>query len=877
AAEADVRAALRQERAKAALLIAIADIGGAWSLEQVTAALTRFADASLDLALDWLLAEAHRAGRTKLPDPANPSRGSGYVVLAMGKHGAFELNYSSDIDLIVFFDADADVLSSGVEPATFYVRLTKRLAGLLQDVTEDGYAFRVDLRLRPDPRATQVAIALEAAAIYYENMGQNWERAAMIKARPAAGDLALGEEFIERLKPYVWRKYLDYAAIADIQSLTRQIRQVKGHGAVAVHGHNIKLGSGGIRAIEFFVQTQQLIAGGRNPKLRGRRTLDMLDALAEATWITREVADEMQAAYRFLRMVEHRIQMVSDEQTHTLPEEGEAFDRLAHFSGFASADAFATEIRATLETVRRHSEALFEGSAELAADQGSLVFTGGEDDPETIETLRGMGFARPSDVSATIRGWHFGRYAATRSAKSKELLTELMPALLKALGRSGDPDEAFVAFDRFLAGLPAGIQLFSLLRANPGLLSRIATILGTAPRLAEGLSDRPKVLAAMIEPDARVTVPSRLEMADAVASAMPDDLAYEEALDQARVFGKEQMFRIGVQVMDEALNATEAGIAYSRLAARLIARLLTFVEREMAEKYGRIGGGRAAVLAMGKLGGREMTAASDLDLVLIYDHAPGVEQSDGRRPLPVSRYYTRLTQRLIAALSAPTSEGVLYEVDMRLRPSGNQGPVATHIETFRSYHSGSAWTWEKLALTRARAVAGPQPFQDEVERTVRQALSAPSEKARVRADIVDMRRRLLAEFGRGGPWNIKHVSGGLVDVEFVAQGLQILNAAQRPEVLDQNTLLSLEKLADAGCLSHPRAERLKAAGDLYLRLIQIIRLCVGKEFYAESAPRDLGRLIARAAGTPDMAAAESLLADTEAEVAGLFADLIGPL
>ena len=877
AGEAEVKAALRQERAKAALLIAVADLSGAWDLDRVTGALTRFADASIAAALDWLLREAAAAGRLSLADPNDPSKGSGYVVLAMGKHGAFELNYSSDIDLIVLFDAEAGVLSPGVEPATFYVRLTKRLVALLQDVTEDGYAFRVDLRLRPDPRATQVAIAIEAAAIYYENMGQNWERAAMIKARPAAGDLALGEEFVARLRPYVWRKYLDYAAIADIQSLTRQIRQVKGHAEVAVYGHNIKLGSGGIRAIEFFAQTQQLIAGGRNPKLRGRRTLDMLDALAEATWITPEVAGEMQEAYRFLRMVEHRIQMVADEQTHVLPGKGEAFDRLARFAGFESSDRFADAVRATLETVRGHSEALFEGSAELAADQGSLVFTGGEDDPETIETLSGMGFRRPSDVSATIRGWHFGRYAATRSAKARELLTELMPALLKALGSSGDPDEAFVAFDRFLGGLPTGLQLFSLLRANPGLLGRIATILGTAPRLAEALSHRPKVLAAMIEPDARASVPSRLEMADAVAAAIPDDLSHEEALDQARIFGKEQMFRIGVQVMDETLNAAEAGVAYSRLAARLIERLLRFVEREMAEKHGRVEAGRTAVLAMGKLGGREMTAASDLDLVLIYDHAPGAEQSDGRRPLPVAQYYTRLTQRLIAALSAPTAEGVLYEVDMRLRPSGNQGPVATHLETFRNYHEGSAWTWEKLALTRARIVAGPKAFQEEIERTIGEALSAPCDDAKVRADIVDMRRRLLAEFGRGGPWNIKHASGGLVDVEFVAQGLQILTAHRHPEVLDQNTLAALDRLAAAGVLPRAKAERLKTAGDLYLRLTQIIRLCVGKEFYAEQALGDLGRLIARAAGTPDMAAAESLLADTEAEVAGLFADLIGPI
>ncbi len=301
-------------------------------------------------------------------------------------------------------------------------------------MTEDGYGFRVDLRLRPDPRATQVAIAMEAAANYYESMGQNWERAAMIKARAAAGDIGLGMEFLLRLKPYIWRKYLDFAAIADVQSLKRQIHAVKGHGTIAVHGHNIKLGRGGIREIEFFVQTQQLIAGGRNPALRGLRTLEMLDALAEAKWISQSAADELKAAYRFMRGIEHRIQMVNDEQTHVLPQDEQAFESLARLSGFASPKDFEEKLRRTFELVQGHYSALFESAGELGTDTGSLVFTGGEDDPETIETLERMGFKRASEISATIRGWHFGRYAATRSGKSKELLTELMPQLLTGAG-----------------------------------------------------------------------------------------------------------------------------------------------------------------------------------------------------------------------------------------------------------------------------------------------------------------------------------------------------------------------------------------------------------------------------------------------------------
>ena len=379
------------------------------------------------------------------PKLDDASAGSGYVVLAMGKHGAFELNYSSDIDLIVFFDPERSAPITS-DPSPHFVRLTRRLVKILQERTGDGYVFRVDLRLRPDPRATNVAIALEAAAQYYESMGQNWERAAMIKARPVAGDLEIGAEFLERISPFIWRKYLDYAAIADVQSLKRQIHAFKGHGEIAIAGHNIKLGRGGIREIEFFVQTQQLIAGGRAPHLRGNRTVAMLSTLREHDWITEDVARDMTEAYEFLRMVEHRLQMVADEQTQTLPTDIDALEDIARFSGYAGYEPFAGAMLYHLDTVQGHYAALFEAAPSLGDDQGSLVFTGGEDDPETLETLSMMGYERPSDVAAIVRGWHFGRSPTTRSAKARELLTEIMPVLLDALARTGQPDQALIAF-----------------------------------------------------------------------------------------------------------------------------------------------------------------------------------------------------------------------------------------------------------------------------------------------------------------------------------------------------------------------------------------------------------------------------------------------
>ena len=875
--QTEIMRALRHAKAKASLLIALADLGEIWSVEEVTAALTRFADAMLNAAINWLLIDASKAGKFHIANPGNPSQNCGYVALAMGKHGAGELNYSSDIDVIILYDPETAPLVEGAEPAPFFVRLTKRLVTILQDITEDGYCLRVDLRLRPDPRATQVAISMEAAAIYYESMGQNWERAAMIKARAVAGDIPLGLEFLQRLTPYIWRKYLDFAAIADVQSLKRQIHAVKGHGTIAVHGHNIKLGRGGIREIEFFVQTQQLIAGGRNPALRGLRTLEMLDALAEAKWITPGAADGLKTAYRFMRTIEHRIQMVNDEQTHTLPQQGEAFESLARLSGFASPNDFAENLRQTFELVQGHYSALFESATELGTDTGSLVFTGGEDDPETIETLARMGFNGPSEVSATIRGWHFGRYAATRSGKSKELLTELMPVLLSALARSGDADSAFLAFDKFIAGLPAGVQLFSMLKANPNLLDLIATILGTAPRLAEQLSARPRVLEAVLDPGFFGALPRANEVKAMIASIIPESTPLDEVVDRARIIGREQMFRVGVRVLSETVSAVEAGTAFSTIAELLLQRLHGSVQQDMEARHGRVEGGRSCVVAMGKMGGHEMTAASDLDLMLVYENAQGLENSDGKKPLNVNQYFTRLTQRLITSITAPTSEGVLFEVDMRLRPSGSQGPVATSLESFREYQKKSAWTWEKLALTRARVVSGDAKLADALSKAIAISLCAPRDAAVTRNDVLDMRRLMVKEQGRAGLWDIKRARGGLVEIEFIAQFLQLIHAAQNPAILDTNTHAALTKLGSAGLIDKTVAHDLKEACLLYHRMTQVLRLCVSGTYDPARSPAGLNQMMASAAIVPDIKSAESLLIDTQTRVSGLFDGIIGPV
>ncbi len=603
----------------------------------------------------------------------------------------------------------------------------------------------------------------------------------------------------------------------------------------------------------------------------------MLDALAHANWISQQAADELKSSYRFLRMIEHRVQMVNDEQTHALPFEEKAFEAFARFCGFETGEEFEALVRRTLECVQGHYARLFESAEELGTATGSLVFTGGEDDPETIETLFRMGYRSPSEVSATIRGWHFGRYGATRSARARELLTELMPKLLSSLAAMGDADLAFLAFDRFLGGLPAGVQLFSLLKANPRLLDLLATILGSAPRLAEQLSRRPKVLDAVLDPGFFTSLPSEAEMTQLIAAAMPEGLELDEVADRARIIGKEQAFRIGVRVLSETAGAAETGLAFSQLAGLLLGRLHRAVTADARRRYGRVTGGRSAVIAMGKLGGSEMTAGSDLDLIIIYDAAPGAEASEGAKPLSINQYYARLTQRLISAVSAPTAEGVLYEVDMRLRPSGSKGPVAASLASFESYHHGSAWTWEKLALTRARPVCGDPALMAELAARISRVLAEPRDASQVKADVVDMRKLMLREQGSGGVWDVKRARGGLVELEFIAQTLQLIHAARHPEVLDTNTLAALEKLNRAGLLADGDHAALKRAGLLYHRITQMLRLCLDGPYDPGKSLPALNRLVANSAVAPDIRAAEALLADTQAEVALLFDRLVGPV
>jgi glutamate-ammonia-ligase adenylyltransferase len=873
--EAELMRLLRHIKAEAALLIAICDIGGVWPVMRVTAALSAIAFAATQSAVRFLLLQETARGRLTPADPVRPEIGSGLIVLAMGKMGAAELNYSSDIDLIVYFDRDAAPLQADIEPQPFFARVAQGLSRLLQQRTSDGYVFRVDLRLRPDPASTPVAVSTEFALGYYEREGRTWERAAMIKAKPCAGDIAAGEALLAEISPFIWRRHLDFAALADIHEMKRQMHAFRGHNEIAVEGHNIKQGRGGIREIEFFVQTQQLIAGGRHPQLRVRQTLEALDVLAANNWITYEVRDQLAEAYRYLRRLEHRLQMVADEQTHTLPDTPEALQHFARFFGYADRDAFAHDLLHHLQTVQGHYIHLFEGNDPAGtAALPAPDYARGRDDARMVDWLAGRGFKQPAAAAETLKLWTSGAYRSLRNGATQRNLFELIPALVATLGRSENPDSALVHFDRFLQSLQRGSRLISLLHQNSDLLSLLALILSTAPRLGDMIVRQPQIVDGLVDQRFFGAMPQPDDIERRLQVIAADSGSYEEFLDQVRLFGQEGLFLIGTRILSGTIGAQLAGTAFADIADGIVRAIHALVLDQFKQQYGEIAGQRTAILAMGRLGSREMTASSDLDLILIYDYDDERPDSDGPRSLHGAQYFARLTQRLIGAFTTRTNYGVLYDIDMRLRPSGRSGPVATRLDAFAQYQEADAWTWEHMALTRGRVIAGQTDVAGDIEGLIRGVLTRAREPSLIANDVLEMRKAIAQEKGEGEIWDLRNAAGGMIDIEFIAQYLQLVHAAGQPGILDPSTQHVLEKAARLELLAQSDADLLRGAMRLYQDLNQILRLCLNESFRPETSGADLLRLLARAGDEPDFSALQARLQDTQTEVRKTFERLM---
>ncbi|MFQ5535017.1 MAG: bifunctional [glutamine synthetase] adenylyltransferase/[glutamine synthetase]-adenylyl-L-tyrosine phosphorylase [Sphingomonadales bacterium] len=879
----DLKRILRVAKIRIALSTAIADITGLWSLEQVTSALSRLAETALTLACAHLLRMRAIAGDLELPGLASAgdrpftaqdiARDSGLIVLAMGKLGARELNYSSDIDLIALYDPEVVRYVGNREPQDCFNRIIRDMAEIMQGRTADGYVFRVDLRLRPDAGATPVALSTDAAEIYYQSVGLNWERSAMIKARPVAGDLAAGRGFLDRISPFVWRKHLDYAALEDIHAIKRQIHSHHRHGDIAVADHDIKLGLGGIREIEFFAQTQQLIAGGRDPSLRAPETLAALKALTKSGWVDRQTEAALCESYCYLRRLEHRLQMIHDEQTQKLPATDEGVAHVAAFMGYPDRAAFEKELLAHLHRVQRHYGALFEDSAKPAKG-AQLPFPGGNERADELAALAELEFDDPAKVAEVVRSWQLGRYRACRAERARRLLKDITPALLHALSATAEPDAALMRFNEFLGRLPSGVQLFSLFHANPWLLETVAEIMGSAPSLAEALSRNVLLLDAVLGPDFFSRLPGRDVLRQHLQTALNQARDFEDVLDITRRWANERKFQIGVQVLRNIMDGREASRAQTDIAEVVIEALLPEVQGEFAKRHGVLADAGLAVVAMGKLGGRELTPTSDLDLVLIYQGDGEETYSDGAKPLPRSQYFARLSQRLISALTARMGDGRLYEVDMRLRPSGRAGPIAVALNGFAEYQRQKAWTWEHMALTRARVIAGTPALAAAIEQEIRSVLTLTRDPDKLTRDVFDMRQKLDGEFKTGDPWDIKNVRGGLQDLEFISQFLQLRHAAECPEILDPNTCEVFKRLASAGVIPESEANDFWQAADLLQNVQGFLRLCFGDRFDESAAPVGLKKALAKAACRESFDALSPHIREVEARIYGRFKALI---
>ncbi|GAA0648981.1 bifunctional [glutamine synthetase] adenylyltransferase/[glutamine synthetase]-adenylyl-L-tyrosine phosphorylase [Brevundimonas lenta] len=862
----DLRSPLRRLKGELHLLTALADLGGIWDLDAVTGALSRFADASSRAALR---AVAHdQRTRGKLVSPEDDPRGPvpGLFGLAMGKHGADELNYSSDIDISLFWEPEvlASALADGVEAQRFVDRLAHAFSSLMQERTGEGYVFRVDLRLRPDPSSTPSVVAVPFALTYYEGVGQNWERAAFIKARAMLGDEAEGEAFLKALRPFIWRRTLDYPAILDIQSIKRQIHVHKTGEGLEAAGANLKLGRGGIREIEFFAQTQQLILGGRDPALRERRTVDALAALRDAGHVSPEVCAELTAAYAELRGLEHRVQMLDDEQTHSLPLDPARRLAVAALAGEGALAVFDARVEALLVGVNTRYGELFEGEEQLSSPYGSLVFTGVENDPETLITLGRMGFTDPSMVADTIRSWHHGRIPATRTARGRELFTRLAPRLLTAMADTGAADAAFRRFAVFFSALSGGVQVQSLFLAQPKLFDLVVGVMAFAPRLARTLGRYPAALDSML--DARFARyidedSGVIAQMQADAAAAPD---FETAMNVVRRVHREQMFRIGVQVITGRADAEAAGRGYAMLADACLAALAPAAMAETVRQGGAFPGGAVAVVALGKAGSREMTASSDLDLMTVYD-APADAASD-MKGWPAGVFYPRFTQRLIAALSAHTAEGGLYEVDMRLRPTGAKGPVSLRLSAVEEYYAEEADTWEFMALTRARVVWTDDPaFGARVTTALDAILRRPRPNAEVLEDARRMRDLMARERPGRGYWDLKLTPGGQVDAEFVAQIRQLAAAVEGGEL----TVSTLGALSGDPALAESWA--------LQQALNQVLAAAFEDRIDPAAEPEGFRKRLAEVAGSPDFEALQARLAEVRKAARVAFETALPPV
>ena len=836
-AHPDVAVRLRRQRHALALAVALADLAGEKPLEWITAALSDFADGAMHEAIEAAMLE-------RVPD-AEPT---GLTVLGLGKLGSRELNYSSDVDLILLFDPATMPRRPRDDPGEAAVRYGRRFVELMQQRTADGYVARVDLRLRPAPEVTPIVLSVGAAISYYESSALPWERAAFIRARAAAGDTALGNMFLTEIRPFVWRRALDFGAIEEIRDISIRIRdhyaQVQAFGP----GFDLKRGRGGIREAEFFTQVQQLVHGGREPALRTPATLDALAALAEGGRLDPDVATGIAAAYRALRTAEHRVQMIDDKQEHRLPSDPAALDAVARLDGSEDGRELLARLAPHVGFVGSQFDGLITEREERLSN-----------DPEILRAeLATLGFDDVDNPGRRTAEWRSGKARSLRSPAAQSAFEAMLPTLLRAIAAGPDPTRALNRFGDVVDRLSSGVNLYRLLGARPRLAELLALILTHAPPLADQLARRPTLLDGLIDESSFAVPPDAADLGQrflAVVHAEPFDMA----LDRVRRMIGERRFALGVQLLSAHRDPIIIAEAYSDLAEAAVIALSEAVTREFARSHGVVPGGELIILGLGRLGGRALTHASDLDLITLYD-APEGARSDGARPLSATDYFNRLASRVIAALGTPTAAGPLYDVDTRLRPQGAQGMLAVSLAAFEAYQRDEAWTWEHMALCRARPLTGSPAGQDKACRIIRSILAAPRDNAKTRTDAAAMRAEMARHKPPAGGLDVKRGSGGLIDLEFTVHTLQLVHRVG----LDPRLEVALAALAEAG--------HIDAGADADLRLLSsvlvVLRLVAGEGM--EPAVPSRG-LVAALCGHPDWPSLLAAIAEARQRIAGRWA------
>ncbi len=831
---ADPSPSLRQARAGVALTVALADLSGAWPLEQVTTALTRFADTALDFAIQAAFADRGHTPR-------------GLAALALGKMGSHELNYSSDIDLIFLHDPDSLPRRDDEDPTEAAVRLVRRIVTLLSERTADGYALRVDLRLRPDPDSTPSSLPVGAAEHYYQSQALAWERSAFIRARAAAGDLALGRSFLAAIQPFIWRRSLDYSALAEIREVSHQIRDHFDEVQALGPGFDLKRGRGGIRECEFYAQVHQMIFGGRDPSLRPGATLDALAALAAAGRIPEPDARLLADAYRHHRTLEHRIQMVADQQTHAIPRLAPERAQVAGLMGAASWRAVESDLAPRLKAVARLYDRLLETGE---GQRGPRL----PQDSASIQAWAGAARIKDPQLLANLtEGWRSGRPRSLRAPEAARAFEQVIPPLLQSIATGRTGREALLRLDQLITALPSGVQFWRLLAAHPALLKVVGRLLTTTPLLADALARRPSLLDVLLEPASPLP---DIAAASAELENLCRGLDGEQLLDRVRIWTAERRFALGVQLIDGTVTPADASRELSLMAEAAVTLLARTTTAEFTARHGEIPGGRLLPLALGRFGGGQLTAQSDLDLVFLFTGSYEA-LSTGTPPLSASAWFNRLVPRLVAALTVPTAAGPLYEVDTRLRPSGADGLLAVSLDSFIRYQQSDAGIWEQMALTRARPIACEASDAALAQAAIDSLVATPRDAGHVRREAAEMRRHMARHKPQAGPFDVKLMKGGLVDIEFIVATRALLAGAPVPADLEAAAALHAPELVEPA--------RLMNAILVMLRLIQ--------PHDAAAAPdAAAGALLARACGKPGLASLKADLSQARGTVTRLWAE-----